>query len=367
MHDLTDHLDPYDELDEFDPYDTTESQWRADAEDFDFWSHEMASPLGRIGEITNRIPRTRDASPSHGTTRPAARPVTRPTRRPAPRSAGRPPHRPTARRSAPNPLMPRMAALGVIFALGIPVAMAMRPDDPTAGAIAPITTTLAIGTAPTTAAAANTPILLNPNGGGASSAMAPAAVATGSSQPTPATVAAMATRPACVREHEIVAGDYWLRIADRYDVSLESLLTANNAGLDYLLLPGETVCLPKDASTPTSAAPTTTKAPSTTKPPSTTLPPSSYTVEQVKQIIRDVWPDDLEQRALEIAYRESRYNPLAKNWCCYGVFQIYWDVHKSWLPQIGITTANQLYDPYLNSLAAYWVYKRAGGWGPWGF
>ena len=57
--------------------------------------------------------------------------------------------------------------------------------------------------------------------------------------------------------------------------------------------------------------------------------------------------------------------PTAKNFCCYGLFQIYWNVHKSWLADIGITSDQQLYDPATNARAAYALYQRAGGWGPW--
>ena len=92
---------------------------------------------------------------------------------------------------------------------------------------------------------------------------------------------------------------------------------------------------------------------------------TSATPEEVQQIIRDVWPDELEERALEIAFRESRYVPTAKNFCCYGIFQIYWTVHDVWLVDIGITDDQQLYDPATNARAAYALYQRAGGWGPW--
>ena len=85
----------------------------------------------------------------------------------------------------------------------------------------------------------------------------------------------------------------------------------------------------------------------------------------MKQIIRDVWPDDLEERALEIANRESRFVPTAKNFCCYGLFQIYFEVHKSWLDDLGVTRAEQLFDPLTNARAAYTLYQRSGGWGPW--
>ena len=57
--------------------------------------------------------------------------------------------------------------------------------------------------------------------------------------------------------------------------------------------------------------------------------------------------------------------PGVKNYCCYGLFQIYFSVHKSWLSTMGITQASQLWDPHLNTQAALALYNRAGGWGPW--
>ncbi len=87
---------------------------------------------------------------------------------------------------------------------------------------------------------------------------------------------------------------------------------------------------------------------------------------EVEAIIRSVWPDELEDRAIEIARRESNLVPTAKNSCCYGLFQVYWSVHRSWLSGLGITSADQLYDPATNARAALTLYQRAGGWGPWG-
>ena len=49
------------------------------------------------------------------------------------------------------------------------------------------------------------------------------------------------------------------------------------------------------------------------------------------QIIRDVWPDDLEEEAIRIATRESNLIPTVKNYCCYGLFQIYYNAHRTWL------------------------------------
>ena len=86
--------------------------------------------------------------------------------------------------------------------------------------------------------------------------------------------------------------------------------------------------------------------------------------QSVPDMIRAVWPDDLEQRALTIAHRESRYVPTARNYCCHGIFQIYFSVHRGWLDDFGVTSVEQLYDPMTNVRMAYELYKRAG-WGPW--
>ena len=184
--------------------------------------------------------------------------------------------------------------------------------------------------------------------------------------------------PVCAIGYEVVAGDFWIRLADAAEVPLAELLEANGASSSTPIYPGTSICLPAGATTP--VAPTTTVPTSTTPatiPPATTTPvttepvgatPSSSnsTPAEVKQIIRDVWPDELEERAIEIAYRESRYVPTAQNYCCYGLFQIYWSVHRTWLDDIGITDGQQLFDPATNARAAYALYQRAGGWGPWG-
>ncbi len=182
----------------------------------------------------------------------------------------------------------------------------------------------------------------------------------------------------CAVTYEVQPLDFWIRLAEGADVPLAGILEANNATTSTPLYPGTTICLPAGASTPqpvpapTTAEPTTaavpaptTAVPAPTTAAPTTVAPSSAGPEDVKQIIRDVWPDELEERALEIAFRESRYVPTAKNFCCYGIFQMYWNVHKSWLADIGITNDQQLYDPATNARAAYALYQRAGGWGPW--
>jgi LysM repeat protein len=210
---------------------------------------------------------------------------------------------------------------------------------------------------------------------------------------TPATASAPAaatTVAACGDDYELAAGDYWIRIADAAGVPLADLLDVNDASVDTVLVPGRSICLPAGASTPappttvtpsapptrapTTAVPsssgTTTQAPSTTAPraPTTTSPPRPAAVpeSEATAIIREVWPDELEERALEIAWRESNHRSNVNNFCCYGLFQIHFSVHRSWLAPLGIDSADDLFDPRLNSIAAYTLYQRAGGWGPWG-
>jgi LysM domain len=168
--------------------------------------------------------------------------------------------------------------------------------------------------------------------------------------------AARVARP-CPEPYTVRQGDYWLRLADGADVALVELLQLNGATVDTPLYPGSEICLPQD-----SPAPATNAAPA----PTTTAPPYVWVDEAKAQaIIREVWPDDLEEQALRVAERESKFDVTAKNYCCYGLFQIYWSLHRGWLDDLGITSAEQLFDARLNATAALNLYIREGGWGPW--
>ena len=95
------------------------------------------------------------------------------------------------------------------------------------------------------------------------------------------------------------------------------------------------------------------------------MPPAPPPPSEIEQIIRDVWPDDLEERALRVAWRESNYNPRAQNSCCSGLFQIYYDVHAEWLAaDFGVTSVEGLYDPRTNAEVAYALYQRCRRLGP---
>jgi hypothetical protein len=259
-----------------------------------------------------------------------------------------------------------------------------------------------VATAPATAAATEAPATQP----AATQAPAPTAAAATSTESAGTTgtqqradvlnATSAATEPPCAGEYEVGAGDYWIGIADRAGVSTNELLDANGATTDTPIYPGSTICLPAGAQDPgpppapsttttqtptTTAAPTTTakpttttaKAPTTTvKPatttaaPTTTQPRKTYTRDEVTAIIASVFPADLLDTALKIAERESNLQPGVRNYCCYGLFQIHWESHRSWLAGFGVTSAEQLYDPLVNSQVALALYMRSGGWGPWG-
>jgi hypothetical protein len=145
----------------------------------------------------------------------------------------------------------------------------------------------------------------------------------------------------------VKSGDSWWRIAEKNNTNLRKVLTLNNAKKTTKLLVGKTVCVPA---------------------PAQVVPPAQkFTRAEVVQFIRDAWPDELEERALAIAQRESKLLPGAVNrsGCCYGIFQIYYRWHKTWLPNVGVNSAQDLLNPRLSAIAAYRMYQRNNGWAPW--
>jgi len=138
-------------------------------------------------------------------------------------------------------------------------------------------------------------------------------------------------------------------LAARFRLPLGELLVLNSAKPETPLYVGDRVCV-------------------STRP-ALSAPGKKYTRKQVRSIIREVWPDDLEETALFVAQRES--NLLhgvvgGKNNCCLGLFQIYWSVHKTWLSTIGIEQPSQLLEPQANAEAALALYRRNGNsWRPW--
>lgn len=110
--------------------------------------------------------------------------------------------------------------------------------------------------------------------------------------------------------------------------------------------------------------PATVPAASTAPAPAADPSPAPVPAGDVEAIIRDVWPDDLENEAVRIATRESNLQPGVRNACCFGLFQLYWTVHRGWLADLGVTDSSQLFDARTNATAALALYQR-NGWAPW--
>ena len=158
----------------------------------------------------------------------------------------------------------------------------------------------------------------------------------------------------CAKTYTVVSNDSWNRIAGKTKVSMSLLMKVNKASTSTLLLIGDVICLPKAAVTKEEAAGLRLAAPA-----------KRFSTKQSAAIIREVFPDKLEERALKIARRESKLNAAAYNSCCIGLFQIHWGAHKSWLSKMGITSPQQLLDAQVNATAAYAIYRRSNNWGAW--
>lgn len=165
----------------------------------------------------------------------------------------------------------------------------------------------------------------------------------------------VADTASCGVTYTTVRNDSWSRIAQKKKVTLQELLKVNAATTQTKIFIGDVLCLPK------SAVKTAETRVGLVLPP----PAKVYSSTRSKKIIREVFPDRLEERALAIAKRESRMNAAGYNWCCVGLFQINWWSHSKWLAGMGVTAPEMLLDAQVNAEAALALYKRSNGWGPW--
>jgi hypothetical protein len=159
----------------------------------------------------------------------------------------------------------------------------------------------------------------------------------------------------CAKTYTVRPNDSWNRIAGKVQVTMSLLLKVNKANASSLLLIGDVICLPKAAITSPVVAPGLKLDP----------PVKRFSVKQSTAIIREVFPDRLEAEAIRIATRETHMNAASWNSCCVGLFQLNWKSHKSWLANIGITSAQQMLDAYTNAKAALALYKRSNSWSAW--
>ena len=117
---------------------------------------------------------------------------------------------------------------------------------------------------------------------------------------------------------------------------------------------------------PKSTAPAAKPTPTTAKPaPTTTAKPNrQYSMEEVKSLIRQMWPADSVDKALDVAWKESNYLAGADNgFCCLGVFQINYASHQRRLAARGLGR-NGLFDARVNIDIALEIFREQG-WSPW--
>ena len=265
-----------------------------------------------------------------------------------------------------HPLARRLGVVAVAVALCIPVARALGDNSPApvpggAGAVA----VLEPGREPEpTTTVATLPVAAVPES-------TPEPVAT--LAPAPQVVEAKVVvqpevkTPQCGAKFTVQLGDSWSLLADYAGVGTRELLQVNKANARTVIVPGDELCVPSGARM-RRPAPVATAQPArraSSPKPLVVVAAKRFTAAQSTQIIRDVFPDALEKRALEIVQRESHTNAAAYNFCCYGLFQIHFQAHKSWLATMGVTNPSQLLDAGTNARAALTLYKRSNSWAAW--
>ena len=253
-----------------------------------------------------------------------------------------------------HPLARRLGVVAVAVALCIPVARALGDNSPApvpggAGAVA----VLEPGREPElTTTVASLPVAEVP---------APQVVE------AKVVVQPEVKTPQCGAKFTVQLGDSWSLLADYAGVGTRELLQVNKANARTLIVPGDELCVPSGARMrrPAPVATTQPARRASSAKPLVVVAAKRFTAAQSTQIIRDVFPDALEKRALEIVQRESRTNAAAYNFCCYGLFQIHFQAHKSWLATMGVTNPSQLLDAGTNARAALTLYKRSNSWAAW--
>ncbi|MFZ9821892.1 MAG: LysM peptidoglycan-binding domain-containing protein, partial [Ilumatobacteraceae bacterium] len=84
-----------------------------------------------------------------------------------------------------------------------------------------------------------------------------------------------ASATACKQFHTAKPNDSWTRISARFGVSLRELLTLNQATTETSIFIGDKLCISTQQVVQ--------------------RPTATYTRKQVRAIIREVWPDELEE------------------------------------------------------------------------
>ncbi|MDP5108447.1 MAG: LysM domain-containing protein, partial [Ilumatobacteraceae bacterium] len=211
-----------------------------------------------------------------------------------------------------HPLARRLGVVAVAVALCIPVARALGDNSPApvpggAGAVA----VLEPGREPElTTTVASLPVAEVP---------APQVIE------AKVVVQPEVKTPQCGAKFKVQLGDSWSLLADYAGVGTRELLQVNKANARTVIVPGDELCVPSGARMrrPAPVATTQPARRASSPKPVVVVAAKRFTAAQSTRIIRDVFPDALEKRALEIVQRESRINAAAYNFCCYGLFQIH--------------------------------------------
>lgn len=154
---------------------------------------------------------------------------------------------------------------------------------------------------------------------------------------------------------------YTINTTARADRAIRAWQKANGLTIDGIVGPETLASLGLDKTDQQSPSLAKRRAPAA--PSVDSSPPAVHEPGDVASIIRDVWPDDIEDWAVAIATREANLQPGARNACCWGLFQINWSAHR-WLAGFGVTDPHQLLDPRVNATVALALFQQAGV-GPW--
>ena len=271
-----------------------------------------------------------------------------------------------------EPFIGRLVAVGVAVGLLVPVAMALgdggnTPSPTGVGGAAILepsveesaTSSIATTTSFITAASVIAPTSLTAK---------PEPVAPETSAVKTAMKVVSQSEPKCGGKFNVKSGDSWSLLGDYAGVPTRDLLAVNKATIRSVIVPGDELCVPLGSRfrRPAPAVATTqSKKATSTRKPLVIVAAKRFSAAQSTQFIRDAFPDNLEARALDIARRESRLNAAGYNWCCYGLFQIHFQAHKSWLASLGVSNPSQLLDAGINARAALTLYKRSNSWAAW--
>ena len=116
-------------------------------------------------------------------------------------------------------------------------------------------------------------------------------------------------------------------------------------------------------------------------PPTNTIIKDGWECPEWMDVARSAgWPEAQLRKLSYVIYRESRCDPNAFNgadpiggslgliqinryWC---TSNIYWPDGYLQVRDSGVTTCNDLYDPYVNLRSGYHIWVTEGGWSPWG-